>query len=131
MSQFTSKLEVKQLDRKFWELTTGFEYYVGHLGSEEVIAVPTGFITDFASVPKVFRKIIPPRGKHGKAAVIHDYCYYTAYYSKWKSDRIFLEGMEVLKVKKWKRYTMFWAVVLFGRYAWYKHRRREKRELKG
>jgi hypothetical protein len=43
-------------------------------------------------------------------------------------DKVFLEGMEVLKVKKWKRYTMFWAVVLFGGYAWYKHRWRQKRE---
>jgi hypothetical protein len=128
MSQFTTQLKVKQIDENLWELEEGFEYHVGYLGSDDRVMAPTGFHTDFASVPKIFWKILPPNGKYGKAAVIHDYCYYTGCYSKWKSDKVFLECMKVLKVKKWKRQTMFWAVVLFGAYAWYKHRWREKKE---
>ena len=127
MSQFTSKLHVNPIDDKYWELLEGFEYHVGYLGSGEIITVPPGFITDFASIPRVFWPIIAPNGKHGKAAVIHDYCYATACYRKLRSDRIFLEGMEVLKVEEWKRQTMFHAVVMFGWWAWYKHRRQEMR----
>jgi len=127
MSQFTTKLEVEPLGGKYWKLTKGFEYHVGCYPSDEVIIVPKGFVTDFASVPRVFWPIIDPVGKHGKAAVIHDYCYATACYRRLRSDEIFLEGMEVLKVKKWKRISMYSAVVTFGWWAWYKHRRRENK----
>ena len=59
--------------------------------------------------------------------MIHDYCYSTACYKRLRSDSIFLEGMEVLNVKKWKRVAMYYAVVMFGWGAWYKHRRRENK----
>jgi len=125
MSQFTSKLIVEPIGNGFWELQVGFEYHVGEYPSDEIITVPKGFITDFASVPKIFWPIINPVGEHGKAAVIHDYCYATACYNKSRSDKIFLEGMEVLEVEKWKRETMYHVVVWFGWFAWYKHRRIE------
>ena len=125
MSQFTTKLNVEPIGKNLWELQEGFEYHVGYLNSDERIIVPAGFITDFASVPRVFWPIIDPIGEHGKAAVIHDYCYATACYKRLRSDSIFLEGMEVLEVEKWKRQAMYNAVVMFGWWAWYKHRQRE------
>jgi len=125
MSQFTTKLIVEPIGKNKWQLQEGFEYHVGTYPSDEIIVVPPGFITDFASIPKIFWPIIDPVGKHGKAAVIHDYCYYSACYSRLRSDRIFLEGMEVLEVEPWKRQVMFHGVVTFGWFAWYKHRRRE------
>ena len=127
MSQFTSKLNVEQIDKKYWILTEGFEYHVGEYPSNEIITVPVGFITDFASIPKIFWPIIDPIGKHGKAAVIHDYCYATACYSRLKSDAIFSEGMKVLDVEEWKREVMYGGVVVFGWWAWHKHRRRNIR----
>jgi len=127
MSQFTTKLNVEPLGKNKWKLTDGFEYHVGSYPSEEIIKVPTGFVTDFASVPRVFWPIIDPVGKHGKAAVIHDYCYATACYSRPRSDYIFWEGMKVLDVDEWKREVMYKAVVWFGWWAWFKHRRRESR----
>jgi len=57
-----------------------------------------------------------------KSLKLHDYCYAKALYSKFKSDCIFLEGMAVLKVKPWKRNAMFYAVLFFGWWGWYKHR---------
>jgi len=127
MSQFTTKLDVALVGKNLWELQEGFEYHVGYLGSGEIIIVPAGFITDFASVPRIFWPIIDPIGKHGKAAVIHDYCYYTACYRRLRSDAIFLEAMEVLEVEEWKRIAMYNSVVTFGWWAWYKHRYREYR----
>jgi hypothetical protein len=75
MSQFTTPLVAEPFDGKFWILKDGFEYHVGHLGSDDIVSAPPGFLTDFASVPKIFWKILPPNGRYGKAAVIHDYCY--------------------------------------------------------
>lgn len=122
MSQFTTKLVVEKINNIYWKLLEGFEYHVGTYPSDEIIKVPAGFITDFASVPKMFRGLIKRDGKHGKAAVIHDYCYATAIYSKFKADRIFLEAMAVLGVNLWKREIMFHAVLWFGFIAWFKHR---------
>ena len=64
MSQFTTELIIKPIDGKYWELLEGFEYHVGTYPSIEIITVPPGFITDFASVPRIFWPIIAPRGKH-------------------------------------------------------------------
>jgi len=126
MSQFTTDLIVKPVGENTWELVEGFEYHVGTYPSEEVIYVPSGFITDFASVPKIFWPIISPTGIHGKAAVVHDYCYATACYTRSKSDKIFLEAMEVLEVTKWKREVMYQSVVCFGLVAWNRHRKKEQ-----
>jgi len=126
MSNFTKELIVKPIGDNRWELVEGFEYHVGTYPSDEVISVPTGFTTDFASVPRVFWNIISPVGNHGKAAVIHDYCYSTACYDKKRSDEIFLEAMEVLGVSKWKRNTMFYAVRWFGWKAWNDNRKKSK-----
>ena len=122
MSQFTTELVVERVDEKYWRLVEGFEYHVGEYPSDEIIKVPSGFLTDFASVPKIFWGILPPTGPYKAAALVHDYCYATACYSKIKSDKIFLEGMTVLNVTPWKRNVMFYAVVWFGFYAWIKCR---------
>jgi len=127
MSKFTSELNVTPLGNNKWKVNDEFEYHVGCYPSNEIINVPIGFITDFASIPRILWTIIDPVGKHGKAAVIHDYCYATACYSRKRSDEIFLEAMEVLKVEEWKRKVMFYSVSYFGWFAWNKHRKREQK----
>ncbi|EOB5139186.1 DUF1353 domain-containing protein, partial [Salmonella enterica] len=59
--------------------------------------------------------LLPPDGKYAKAAIIHDYMYDNALRTKKEADRIFLDGMIVLGVPKWKRMIMYWAVRWFGR----------------
>ncbi|EHI7918926.1 DUF1353 domain-containing protein [Salmonella enterica] len=70
---------------------------------------------DLASVPRIFWSLMPPDGRYAKAAIIHDYLYDNALRTKREVDRIFLDGMTVLSVPKWKRTVMYWAVRLFGR----------------
>lgn len=94
-----------------WTLREAFIYD----SSVGPITVPKGFVTDFASVPRVFWNILPPFGRYGKAAVVHDYLYRTqGYASKPVADAIFLEAMKALGVPTLLRYTMFYAVRLFG-----------------
>ena len=123
MSQFTSPLLVEFTGGERWYLIEGFEYHVGCYPSKEIIVVPAGFDTDFASIPRVFWPILPPTGLYGKSAVVHDYTYRHAPYSRKKCDEIFLEGLEVLKVSRWKCFLIYWAVRLFGWYAWRRRRR--------
>ena len=127
MSKFTTPLIMEHKSEDRWILKEEVEFHVGKYPSDEVITVPEGFDTDLASIPKLFWNILPPHGKYGKAAVVHDYCYRTACYDRKKSDEIFLDGMKVLKVAKLKRRIIYYAVRWFGKFAWDK-RREEQRE---
>lgn len=127
MSSFTTPLIVQPLpDGKRWKLIEPFRYRIGNRYSDNIITIPKEFITDFASIPRIFWTIIPPWGKYGKAAVLHDFLYYyNNEYSKEKADKIFLEAMKALRIPKWKRKVMYYAVKYFGHRAWKKHRQKK------
>ena len=116
MSKFTTKLEVTPVANsdKLWRLVKNFDYYLGNLSSGMSIKVPKGFITDFASVPRIFWNILPPWGEYGKASVLHDYLYKNNTFSRVICDAIFLEAMGVLKVSTWKKWVLYIGVRLFG-----------------
>lgn len=98
-------------------LMEGFEYHLGDVDSNIVVKVPVGYVTDFASVPRIFWSIIPPYGPCGKAAVIHDYLYNRVSEDKFDrgiADAIFKEALGVLGVGGWKKWAMYFAVRLFG-----------------
>jgi len=101
-----------------WEVSLGFKYFVGSEDSNDFVFVPTGFKTDFASVPRLFWIIFPPDGRYSQSAVLHDFLYSKKIRSRKESDMIFLESMEVLGVPKWKRRVMYRAVRLFGFIPW-------------
>ena len=129
MSEFTDILLVSPLaDGKTWVIHKEFTYYVGELGSDEMIKVPVGFQTDFASVPRPFWSIVPKWGKYGKAAIVHDYCYWEQHYPRKQADEIFREAMGVLGVALWRNFLMYWAVRLFAQAAW---RGNQKRRQQG
>ena len=122
MSSFTEPLLVEYIDGKNWKLIKEFSFYFYYKNKKITITVPTGFITDFASIPRIFWSLLPPTGKYGKAAVIHDYCYRKRLLPRKLADKVFLEAMKVLKVARWKIYIMYLAVRLFGwRYYGKKH----------
>ena len=129
MSSFTSPLKLEFISNNFWRLTEPFEFHVGTKESEEIISVPAGFGTDFASIPKLFWNILPPQGDYGKAAVIHDYLYVTqgleGKYSRKQCDYIFLQGMEVLGVGGLARWLIYNAVRWFGGWAWDKYKKKQ------
>ena len=123
MSSFTSPLVVSPVPGgKRWKLVFSFTYRVGSKDSDDKIVVRNGFVTDFASVPRLLWWLLPPWGTYGKAAVIHDYMYQTRTRTRKQADDIFLEAMEVLSVAKWKRALMYRAVRVFGGFIWKRKR---------
>ena len=119
MSTFTTPLVVSPLENgRDWKLAEPFKYVVGDEDALFEIKVPTGFVTDFASIPRLFWFILHPTGRYGKAAVIHDLCYRGHLFSRAISDGIFLEAMGVLKVSRWKRSLVYLAVRMGGYWAW-------------
>lgn len=119
MSSFTSELIVSPChDGRKWKLARPFGYHVGSRNSRNVIHVPKGFLTDFASVPQFLWSWLPYWGKYGKAAIIHDYLYQTKPTTRKEADRIFLEAMIIAGTSPKRAYLMYLGVRLFGWLAW-------------
>lgn len=59
--------------RALYVLGDNFSYCLDRTG--DVIKLPSGFVTDFASIPWPARLIITPDGPVARAAIIHDYLY--------------------------------------------------------
>ncbi len=113
-------------DYRMYKVKEAFEYHIGSEDSDEVVKIAEGFITDGASIPKIFWSLIGgPLGRYGAAAVVHDYLYIEGTYTRKKTDRIFYEAMTVLKVPWWKRKMMYWAVRVGAWIPWRRYRRQD------
>jgi len=98
------------------------------------VTVPTGFVTDFASIPDAFWSLLRPDGEYAHAAVIHDYLYWKQARSREEADSIFKGAMEDLGVGANVVNVLYNAVNVFGARAWAENSRRkqagERRVLK-
>ena len=100
MSEFRSKLkvEVGEAD-SYFILIEPLVYYSDLVGCE--IVVPTGYSTNFASIPRLFQNIIQVNGKHRRPAAVHDYlCDFKKMLGMPQGlvDKIFREAMAVVDV---------------------------------
>ena len=108
-----TELKTTPIDDKYWEVMEDYYYKT----SRGIIRVPKGFRTDYASVPKIFRNIINTYGKHGRAAVVHDWLYSSQCkidITRAEADKIFLEIMKECGVGSIKRNLMYRMVRIFG-----------------
>ncbi len=133
MKNYIDILEVSPLgDGKNWILRDGF-YYVyrdTNKGRDYHIEVPPKFMTDYASIPGVLWWFGKPWGKHGMAAVIHDWLYWEQKLcgenlSRKYADEIFHRCMVDSQVSKSKARLMYWAVKWFAKGAWDGNKKRK------
>lgn len=120
MSAFLSHLcliSMGDKDDGQWVLTEPFLYSSDI--AKCVIIVPKGFVTDFASTPRLPVIYFLAGNVATKAAVIHDFAYSDGQFSRSMADAIFREASEVIGVSWWRRWTM-WAGVRIGGAAHYK-----------
>ncbi len=89
----------------------------------EIIRIPVGFKTDFASVPTAFSWLVSRTGIYNEATVVHDYLCYEANKveddrlrkaARKKADKLFLEAMKSLGVGTLKRGIMYRGVRTFS-----------------
>ncbi len=119
MSSFTDRPILTPLHSgREWVVRKEFVYEIGKIGSGSKIIILEGFMTDFASTPRLIWSIFPPFGIYLQAAILHDYLYWEQYFSRKRSDDIFLEAMEVLEVDKVTRGVLYRSVRSFGSFAW-------------
>jgi len=111
-AKFTGDLNLKFLkepvDKTKWFMTISTFYFTASNG--QMIRVPIGTFTDFASIPIGFRNVIARFGRHGQAAVLHDHLCKSKVVSRKRADDVFLEAMKCLGVGWLKRRTMYLGV---------------------
>ena len=101
-------------------LTESFAVTWERDGKEAIkFQVRKGFTTDLASIPRVFRSLIPQVGRHLQPSIAHDWTYegHTDL-TRAEADRLFLEGMEAVGVWWLRRKIMYTAVRTFGGGLW-------------
>lgn len=110
------------LGKDHWAVCDGFYYYLRYKDSVAWVYVPRGYLTDGASVPRIFWNLIPPWGKYGQAAIVHDYlCEFLSItvnglpvrITREQADDILCEAMGVLEVPWWPREPMHMAVASY------------------
>lgn len=105
----------------YYRVAESFRYYLGENYAEQWVYIPAGMLTDLASIPRLVWNILPPTGKYGAAAIVHDRLCNTLQITqagklidipRKKADQILGEAMEVLQVPWIKRVTISSAVAL-------------------
>jgi hypothetical protein len=82
------------------------------------VVVPRGFVTDLASIPRPFWSIAAPTGKHGQAAIFHDWLYWQQAVERDVADHTFGQIMKDLNVPAALRSVIVNAVKMFGGSSW-------------
>lgn len=117
MSQFIGNFIITpSIDERTARIHEAFQYQSDLL--QRSIVIPAGFVTDGASVPRLFWNIIPPWGQYGRAAVVHDYLYRWQRTTREDADDTLLEAMWVCRCRVWQQMAIWIAVRLFGDVAW-------------
>ena len=154
MGKFTNKILAEFQPPKKWKLGRDLVYTTTDLYANEVkalkdvgveivrdtnktesITVPSGFITDLASTPRILWNVIAPFDV-ARAAIVHDLLYKAIRKYRWTkglieedkeliknakvaADKVFLLAMKDAepKVSGWKIYSAWKAVDLFGRWS--------------
>jgi len=122
MSSFNKLLNISPLpDGKNYVLRAKLVFYIGDDSdsSTDKVVVKKGFVTDGASCPKIIASLGFTRwGRHGTPSVIHDLCYWTQDRTRKEADDIFLQGMVVMGVNRFKRWVIYRNLRMFGGLAW-------------
>ncbi|MEI4270478.1 DUF1353 domain-containing protein [Klenkia sp. LSe6-5] len=110
---FLSRPHVEQLDDGDWALTEPLVY----AGRADRWVVPTGFVSDLASVPVPVRWLIPTNGPWTAAAIVHDwFCdvgIAAGVISSRDADGVFRRMCRELRTPVLRRWLM-WAGVRWG-----------------
>ena len=154
MGKFTNKILAEFQPPRKWKLGRDLVYTTTDLYANEIkalkdvgvsvvrdtnktetITVPSEFITDLASTPRILWAFIAPFDV-ARAAIVHDLLYKSIRQYRWTkglieedkeliknakkaSDKVFLLAMKDAepKVSGWKIYSAWKAVDLFGRWS--------------
>jgi hypothetical protein len=110
--KFATTLQVEHVSGKWWRLTSDLVYQSALINA--VITAPAGFVTDFASVPRLPLAYWLFGSRANAPAVIHDRFYRWGDVSRHTADKIFNEAMKSTGSWAITRWPMTGAVMGFG-----------------
>lgn len=120
MSKFLTALRVERVagrdTRGTWQLLTLLAYKSDV--AKTTFVVPAGFITDFASVPRVPIAFLLAGDTAHEAAVVHDWLYTTHEVERSVADAVFREACLTGDVPWWRAWLMWSAVRIGGGGPW-------------
>lgn len=126
LTPLRAELVGERSGRSVWRLTHTLVYS----GDSIQIAVPAGFETDFASVPRWPLVWWLAADTAHAPSVVHDYLYRMDGVSRKEADDIFYEAMAadqpelgIRAVPRWRRWLMWAAVRTMGSGVWAKYRK--------
>jgi hypothetical protein len=103
-----------------FEVVAPFHFQV----DRDLIEVPVGFWTDWASVGLAASIISPIHPTICRAALGHDFLYFVGYReSQAACDRFIAEGMKVDGAAWWRRAIVWLGLFIGGRRTWIRYRR--------
>lgn len=120
---------VSNADDKRDMLVDGLSWQIG--ASNRFVRIPAGFVTDYASIPPGLRMLLPKRGRYSRAAVVHDYLYWSQICTRAQSDNILAIGMKESAVPGIKSWAIHTGVDLGGSSAWNGTRPRRAEAVSG
>ncbi|MEE4290656.1 MAG: DUF1353 domain-containing protein [Cycloclasticus sp.] len=114
---FLTTLQTEHVKDKDWRVISALAYMTSN---DELIVVKKGFITDYASIPKLLLSIFGrPSGKMVEPSVLHDFLYQAkTKYTRKESDLIFLEALKGKGINWFKRRAMYYGVRIGGGSSW-------------
>lgn len=115
-SKFLTNLVVEKYNEDKWILMESLIYRSRLL--QKRITVPMGFVTDFASVPRIPILYSWFGDRAHRESVIHDYLYQTHLFDRLTADAVFLEAMKARKKNILLRNAMFLGVRFGGMRAY-------------
>jgi hypothetical protein len=119
MSKFLSPLRVEPATSKDddnWRLLDCLVYQSDV--ARRTITVPAGFVTNFASVPRIPVVYELAGDTSSAAATVHDYLYSTHIVSRDVADAVLREASAATAVPWWRRQLMWAGVRAFGWSHW-------------
>lgn len=111
-SEFRTALRTEYVDDCNDRLTAPLVFYSESLDRE--FTMPEGFVTDYASVPRLPFAYWLAGGLARKAAVVHDWLYRHGGCTRAEADAVFLEAMAATGQPWFRRSAMWAAVRTFG-----------------
>jgi hypothetical protein len=104
-------------DNRQWIVVDDFTYIIGD--TRVGVTVPRGFVTDFASIPQAFWSLgLSPNGTYSRAAIIHDFLYWTQACTRLEADNLLFIAMTESRVPEATRETIYRGVRVGGGAAW-------------
>lgn len=106
-------------DSQSWIVLGPLVYTIG--ATTDRIVVPAGFVTDLASIPSEFwgpPLKLTPTGQYSRAAIIHDYLYWSQKCTRDQADRLLVIAMKESNVGGFDAVAIYEGVHLGGEGAW-------------